>query len=676
MMPPDNPVVEYSADEYLKTMLQRVSSDFTSAKSFMRGLHDNYVLYHALYHASAPQQYEDLRKKNVFPDSFYQEIIDVATADALDKTFYSGRPCEAIPREETDKQDADAKQALIDHQDREDGTYGKIQRFYKDAFQYGIAVGQPVYTERFKTIMASVQEPLTYLDSETGTTMPQVDPMTGEPQVRTTLRPKEVPVYRGATTQRVDPTNFFPTPEKSRREDEYAMMVRSTVSKDYLKSLPYTFNLDQIKDAQPAAPTDDLTPMKRNIIGLHHDQQATTAPSGQVEYVEWFGMCDKAKLYEYLIAAGRMNPEGAVAEPDEKCWAIIGMANGNTIVRCEESPFPFEGPNIVVGVIEVEEGEIVGLGLSSKIYSIVKALQHLNDTLLENVKQAINSGSIINTSAIKKTNEIKVNRAGWILEVTSKPSDVYARVDVPNVMPDIIACIEMLRQRGQNATGIQDFTSGRGDPSVDTATESSIVSNQAGLRMRNYIKSFEDTFIRPLYEMRDAINMAFLDQPYVIRVIGEQGAEWRTIKVDQIRASVDWVCTGSARETNRAVITQQMLQLADPAALAEKAGFPTRWDKLIRKLVESGFTWTRRESEEYWPTLKADSQGMNGMAIDIDAILIQQFLATKGAILAPPQPPGGGGLGEGGGGDNPEPTSEADALSGAANRNLPDVGGL
>lgn len=668
---PDAPPVVQS--DFAERLLRRISDDYSNAKNFMGQFHRNCLDYHALYHSA--MDYKNLRRQNKFPDSLFQELVDVATADALDKTFYSSRPCQVVPLEDTDKEDADAKQALFDYQDAHDDTYRKIQMLYRSGFEFGIAPAQVIYREQYKTTLVTTDEPQTYVDSNTGETLPQLDGM-GQQITVSKTQPQQVPIYLGASTQVIDPLNIYLTGDKATCADEFPVMVRSEVSKDYLKSLSYTFDVDEIKSPSEAPKTDNLTEQKREMIGFGSTNK-TSAPSGMIEYVEWFGLVNKKELYEYLLSVSRLDDTATpVDDPEERCWCIGGMANGSTMVRIEESPFPFDGPNLIIGVIEPMTGEVLGLGFGAKLYGICKALERLNDTWVENLKQSVNAGSIINRNALKKTGEIKTNVAGWVLETTDDVNKVYKRVEMPKIADDIYRGIEMLRARAKASVGIEDMQSGRGDPAANTATAASVVANLGGQRMRNYIRSLEESLIQPLYSMRNQINMAFLDQNYVIGIVGEAGLAWRTITPDQIRANVDFICTASQRESNRAVITQQMIQFGDPAALAEKAGFPVRWDLFLKDLGEQGFTWSAEKLQKLLPTIDAESKGL-----DVNSLMLMKFLAMQGAKIAPPQPagkPGSGGspTAPGGPPNQEAPSNEGAALGGIANRNLPNAGAM
>ncbi|MHC4622001.1 MAG: hypothetical protein ACYTEQ_30035, partial [Planctomycetota bacterium] len=165
--------------------------------------------------------------------------------------------------------------------------------------------------------------------------------------------------------------------------------------------------------------------------------------------------------------------------------------------------------------------------------------------------------------------------------------------------------------------------------------ESQIAAAQAQVGMTSYLRSFEQSLIIPLYEMRNQINMQMLDAPYVYGIIGQGAIDWRQAEPAQIRANVDFICEGSERETNRIVITQQILQLAKVAPLAERMGIPVRYDKLFEGLCEQGFSWSKDKIQDIFPSLKLEKEG-----VDIDRMLLQTMLLRLAL--------GGGMMGAGG----------------------------
>jgi hypothetical protein len=662
---------EEISPSFEEEMKRRVRDDFNNAKQFLTRYHKSCQEVYETYHNSG--DYENLRKKNRFPVPFLQHQVDVATSYMMDKLWYKGRPCTVVGREETDKKDASAKQDMLAWQDYKDKMYSKLKRFVKSAFMYRIAVAQVDYTRIVKKQVVGKVIPI-----------PGMESIEGAPQM-STVGVDEQEVYRGATVKWIDPVDFFITEDKSTMDDEHPVMIRSRHPFSYFRDKknargePFFVNVDKLK-ASRADPRssggediDAATLAKRRAHDLEAEQNAHR---NDVTYVEWQGEVNKIKLYEYLgykteiehvhPLSGATNYE-PICEPDEVVGAICGLANDTTIVRLEDSPFDAEGPNIIVGVIEEDESELLGTSLADKIRAIQKAKNVLMGMHLENFKQSVNAQHVVKTNALKSGASLLVNDAGGVIETTENVNDVHKRIEQPRVSPDIHILDEKFTQMGQDADGVQDVIYGKSEPGAETLGEVELTAGQSAIRMNTYLNSFEESFVAPLYSLRNQINMQYLDMPYVYGIIGESAIEWRKMEPGQIRANVDFICESSSRETNRLVISQQILQLLKFVPDMIAAGFPTRLDKLVQDLVEKGFSWRRERAEEIWPSLKLEAQG-----IDIDQMLVenmllqlnmQKFMTLMGGMM-----PGGNG------GPSPQPRSEGEARDSLNESNRTQVG--
>ncbi len=455
-------------------------------------------------------------------------------------------------------------------------------------------------------------------------------------------------------------------------EDDFPVMVRSFRTRDYFREFDYFKNVENIKtaiDGESDEATDSTYDsenqinLKRMIHGLTVDQDTVTKK--RIEYVEWHGKINKRELYNY---EGKPieGPDGQpLTTKYEKVWAIVGMASNGVLVRCEETPFDIGKPNIVVGSIQVEEDEIIGTSICDKIYATQQGLDVLIGILLENFKQSVNAGHVINTAELSNGGQVTVNKQGFVIETTGDVNKVHKRIEQPRVAPDIYTFIDMFKQFGKGSSGIKDIITGRGDANTETLGEANIIANQAQLRMKDYLRCFEDTFIQPMYEMRNQINMQFLDEDYLYMVVGEAVQKWRTATPYQIRANVDFICESSAREANKTVLTQQLLQFAELAPLIQSMGFPVRLDKIFGKLAEQGFSWDRKTVEEIIPSLKFERDGadINGMLMELMKATLGTSIDQAGGQPDPNQLPGGG--------NSPQSTSESEAIAAVNKKGQP-----
>lgn len=696
---PPEPDVKDDAPEGLTfedKMLDRVKEGIEAGESHLRGFHRECVSMHSAYHNA--REYEGLRKKNKFPVPVLQKCIDCFVADTQDKLWYAGEPCSFVPREDNDKPDAEAKQGMMTYQDDEEGLYNKTAIWLRDCGLYRMCAAQVDYDEQTHPVWR--EEPVfEYAFAPDGSLMvdEKAQPMyatdeEGKPiqSGKHWVRREEV-FYRGAKVKRVDPQNVLFAAEKCKMDDEYPIMVRSQLPKSYFVGKDYFYNTEKIEDAGGENADKGVAADKRRTRGF-----GDGGPAGpkKYEYVEWQGQVNKGQLYNWLSQSRPDTYEELVPfklyaekwdDPDgdtikqiieirtkyDKCWCICGVVARQTVVRLDVNPF--DGPNVVVGFMSSDEEGLAGMGLGEKIKAIHDGMQDTMGMLLENLKQTVNAMWVINKAMLVNQKGIVVNKPGAIYETNGPVNDAVKRIEQQRVSPDLHILMTYLDQWGKDATGLQSPITGEGDRAAETLGEFSQVMAQATLRMRDYLKSFEDSFIKPLYRLRLDVNSLYIDTEYAYRILGDKGQEWRKIQPHSVRTDVDLICQSSTRETQKAVVIQQILQLAKIAPLAISAGQPVRMDKLGARLCEVGFNWSEDMINDIWPLLAMEkeqgSEAVNKMLAE-NAMLamaaMRQQLLTGMAMgmsgMSPADAPQGGG-------NLPHPTSEGDAIKSANARN-------
>lgn len=638
-------------------MIERVKRDFNEAEQWLRPLHLFCVEAFEAYHNA--RTYEDLRKKNRFPMPVVQVNVDQYVAHTIDKMFFANKPCTVIGVEEDDKADAEVKQEMIAFQDRKDGMTTKLEKAVRDSALYPYTVAQVDYTEKIqdKWQQVPVEKPIEQSIFERITRQPQ--------QFTTEMQWQRVPtvVYRGPQVSRVDPTDCFFGPDKRERGDRFPIMIRSKQDKSFFKSKDYFINVEQMKDI-PAGPVADRMEedvMKRDFLNV----SPTSANSLKMhEYIEWQGWVDAAELYDYL------GEDATELPPDKEAFVVCGIADSTVVVRLQEDPLQLGRENVIVGWAIPEEDEFFGGSMADRVMAVHHGSQAAMGMLLENFKQTVNAMWIINTSALKKTGSTPlVNRAGHVIQTNQNVNDVVKRVEQPAVAQDLYKLLAMFEQLGQDTTNMQDTIQGRAEPGAETLGENTIIAGQAELGLRRALRCFEATFVEPLYELRNEINANFLDEEYVFNVIGDGVVNWRSIQPDQVRARVDFVCESSTRETNKAVIGQQLLQLMEMAPVAAAMGQPVRADLMMQKWLQTMGSMREAETLMFFPLVQMEKlQGFDANQLMVQIAIAKQ--QNEVAASAPQPLPGE----QGQPGESPQPTTEQGAVESANAQTQTEIG--
>ena len=607
-----------------------VKRDFERAEKHLKNFHKQCVdRYH---HYVAPGLETNIEKDKSFPTPFATEQIDTLTADMMEKLWYKDQPCSIYGRNKSDSKDSDAKRAFMLYQDDADDSHSKVRQAILNCCICKIAPAVVNFKEEYK-IVEEVQE------------RPILNPMSGLPVllddgITPALFPEVVKVrkysYQGATVALIDPIDFFFTQEKREVYDEHPMMIRQKTSADWFKGKPYFLEsgIKKLKDrnfqSSSSSDTDDLLTERRSLLGFTKDEDSQP---GQYDYVEWHGYFDP-------------NNTG------EKELYILGVVDNEILMRMQtgEEAFDLGHPNIVIGNIGQEYGEIIGLSLMDKIHSVVHAMDTMMGMLLKNLRQTAHA-MWAGDDLLLKDKRI-VADAGTFIRTKGDPNKAFMRLDPVQISQDIYAGLEILRDMGQNASGLNDISSGKVQEGVETLGEADILKNQTAQRTKGgYLRSFEKSFIEPLWKMRNEINMRYVtDEGYLYAVLEDDIMDWRKIEPNQVRADVDFICEASVRENQRAVITQQILQAVNLNLKMIEILGPLPMIRLLDKLYEEGFGWRREDIENLLPVETIAKQ-----LIERDREKQQQIEGEN------PQ-------------NMPQPKSEGDAQQSAQKKNSTPVG--
>jgi len=443
--------------------------------------------------------------------------------------------------------------------------------------------------------------------------------------------------YQGATVQLVDPIDFFWTSDKRELYDEHPLMIRTMVSEHWLKQQPWLVagSLNKLKAFYSGQTNDldeELLDERREYLGFNRGTDMNS--NRKYEYVEWHGYCD-------------LNSDG-------KQLFILGVVDGRVLVRVQnaEETFGLGHPNIVVGRIGEETGEIYGPSLVDKIHSVQHGMDSLMGVWLKALRQTGNPMWVGDSDRMKS--RTIVNEAGVFIDVRSGERGIDSaikRVEPQQISQDVYDGLAMFRKMGQNASGISDIASGIVQQGVETLGEADILAGQSALRLKGgYLRCFEKSFIKPIWEMRNQVNMKYCTDPGYLYSILEDGIMyWRQATPEQIKAGVDFVCEASNRENQRNVVTQQILQAVNLTSAAIPVLGPLPFLKLLEKLYSDGFGWKQDTIRELLP-------------LDI---ITNQMVASQAAQN---QPPGGNP------GNMPQPKSEGDAEQSARQQFSTPVG--
>ena len=563
--------------------VKQVNKDFKRAEEYLRTFHKQCVDRYA--HYTAPGSDSNPNKDKSFPVPFITEQVDTFVSEAMEKIWYKDEPCSIYGRNESDKSDADAKREFMKYQDDTDNLHSKTRQALIHCAICRIAPAVVNYKEETE-VKNEWQEVPVY---DNGFPVLGLDGMT--PVTRQEMTPTENITYQGASVELVDPIDFYWTPEKRDVYDDQPFMIRSMRSMQWFKSKSFIMqeNLKKLVDEERTSyigddVQDDLLDERRTGLGMGKQEAGYDK---MYQYIEWHGWFD-GELY------------------------IIGVADGDVLVRFEEHRdiFDLGHSNIVVGNIGEEYGEIFGLSIVDKIHSVQHAQDAMMGMYFKNLRQSVNNMWIGDSSKMR-TKKL-INDAGVFIDVMAGQNidSVIKRIEPDMISRDVYDGMALMRKMGQNASGISDIAAGVAQQGVETLGEANILAGQAATRTKGgYLRAFEKSFIEPLWQMRNHINNRFVtDTGYLYSVLEDNMMNWRVLEPHQLKSEVDFICEASARESQRSVATQQILQAVNMNIKMIDVLGPEPLVLLLKKLYEEGFGWKKSDIDQLLPQAAIQEQ--------------------------------------------------------------------
>lgn len=586
--------------------------------------------------------YNEVKKKrkkgqaNV-PVPLASDTVDSIHADVMANTVNSdGLLIDTQPTEGTDEMQAEANKDLILHQAYVDGMSAAWSDLSKTTVMFGTSVAKVVYVERWGT----------FTDKE------EIRDMFGAVVGYAKIESEKM-VYRGPTLVPVDIFDFFPHPDLVEPEEPLPKihrfiatpeMVEERSRQGLFKNTRYInwdhANLDE-EEQTDSEPKKERRRLARGGGGHGATQKG-------IECYEWVGMYD-------------------IDNSGKRANSVCVVTEDGIVLRDEPLPYhDQDGPYICPRINRIP-GEFWGIGAIEKQHPMIHGVNALNNTMLDALYQGVHPPRLVDERGIPNQSEL-VNRKGQIIHVRRKDGEnmenYFKQLHPQSVAPDVWNAMGTYKDWAGEASGRTEFMRGQVPSESQTATAVDRTFRQASAKFKLLLREIEDTGLIPLCDKMQKINLQFMDQAEVVRVIGRKGIGWRKITPEDIAGQVHFVALGSSREVDKSTNIQQLMQLlqvvrGDPQlqqltpmiflALTDQFNLPHR------EMIQDRLQWMQQKLQ-YYEQLEMYTAQIN---------------AQRG--LPPPTaaaPNAGGGMT-----NMPQVSNAQDLLSSINNRNAVQVGG-
>ena len=436
---------------------------------------------------------------------------------------------------------------------------------------------------------------------------------------------KTVVTYDNVAFELVDLFDFRVDPEATTIGDARWCAHRVYRTVDYLEKMAKLGIYYNIKDlVREVEEGSSGTTADANKIGRLQVEGHDATKSGTVKPIECWEYCDENNVFV--------------------------VANGKYVIRNEKNEYgekPYE-----VGKIISTPHEFYGIGLIEIGGPSARLMEDLMNSAMDNISFSVNKMFVVDENRIEDS-ELQ-SRPGGMIHVSGDVNSALRELEFTNVAADITNILAVVNDFSKRSTGVNDYLTGSADRRA-TATEASLLTNQAAKRIDMHIEEFGNTFVRPLAEAVHRLNSRFVTTEKVLRVTGTARDPYETVKItpEMFGANVDFVWENEDAALEDMVAVQQLVQALSIAQTNPTLMMfvPIIFSKILEK-------FGLHENDEL---MKAAVAAKNLVPIQVEMMMT-------------------GGMGMGGGGGLPNaqkvPTESSSAKQSAQKKSEPQFGSI
>jgi len=355
------------------------------------------------------------------------------------------------------------------------------------------------------------------------------------PELGTSPRRQTVPIYDNICFDYVDPFDFNVDPEAATIDDAMWCSHKVRRSPEYVEEMARRGiyrNVQELLDEH----------RQNGRGGMENDSNQQTILTIEGHKSDKSGLMHPITITEYW-------------EDDH----LVTIGNGKHLLRDSVGSYQHGRKPFVVGKIISVPQEFWGISLIESGAQSVRIMEDLLNNGLDNFNFAINQLFGVNELMVEDTE--LVFTPGKVIHTRGNPADIIFPIKGTDVSANIFNFYSLAADIAKRVTGVNDYMTGQSAVSR-TATEASLLTNEAAKRIGLHIHAFGDTFVGPLAEMVHETNRQFVTADKVIRVTGNMMDPYQEVRVtpDVFGANVDFIWESEDRELNNMVARQEMMQ--------------------------------------------------------------------------------------------------------------------
>lgn len=548
-------------DRALTLVLDRFSDASTARAPYETDWLRAYQMYRS-FKEDLPEEDEDL--SNLFIPKTFADIESITPRIVM--ASISTKPWVTImPREKDDVKRADMFSRLVQAQyDRQD-MFLKMVDFYKQALIYGTSPGIIGWRERKR-----VARQRTYRDRIiAGVNATQ---RFGMPQI-SSIEKRQIVDWDDPWFEPLDIWDFFPDPDGRKIRDMVYIIWREWSSVADMERAGVYDNIGAVKDslnaAQPNRPHDDrLTSIGKGSI------LSTNRRTKPVELLHMW--------------------------QDDR---VITVANKTVVCRDlsgDNYPY-FHGRKPFVAIVDTPvPNEFWGIGTALATADLQEELNTRRNQRLDAATMNVYRMFVASRNAGINVKDLTWRPGGvvWVDDMTDV-NKVIRPIDMPPVDRSAYEEESAIHRDMEQTNAVSDFLRGTLADSTKTATEIQAATLGANARVDMKVRMMAELGIKGITWHFIELDKQFITQERVVRLIGEEGADWsKVIAPGDLQFPFDDLIPAAANVeawANRVQTRDDILRLLQIAGRTPVLAAKLDLDKLISKLMNT-FSFADAES--------------------------------------------------------------------------------
>ena len=400
-------------------------------------------------------------------------------------------------------------QLVLEHNlEHNNFRYQKLKQFTTDLAKYGVGIFKHTWRKEKKFVTTLVPKPVPV-------------PVGFEaPPPEMIPQKTEVTSYLGNVLVTVSPYRFFPDPrlpltrfnegEFCASEDEYS---RSQMAK---------FERDGVAAGTADIPElgDDAMENRRRFSWQGGTAAAAVTGRDRKPYV----ILTEVQIY---LNPSKTTVNGKpLADEDYDCLYLLWIANDGRIVRLEPLDYPHQEFTYDVAQFEEDQINFINDGMADKIGKLQDVIDWLINSRITNVRKVIGNQLIVDPKGIE-IQDLRDRKPVLRLKPAVQGMGVdkwVKQLPLQDVTTTHLQDVEFLNNYAKQTTGITENLLGQFASGRRSAQEARNVNNNATARIMAIVHSVWNSALLPLgRKMLDNLR-AGMDEPQVVRVVGELNA--------------------------------------------------------------------------------------------------------------------------------------------------------